>query len=109
MSKVIAFRGGFLKKAEKIRFERSREEKRKEKSQIQNQIAKNQEDSMQKVAYLLTEHRKCVVPQSAYKAWIESGKDSSIIESYMRLSGSWSQKLQEPEFITYTYEEEDEA
>jgi hypothetical protein len=109
MSTVIAFRSGFLKKAERIRLEKSREEKIENKKSNKDSNTQRPREAMRKVMYLLTEHRECTIPQSVYAAWIESGKDNCIIDAYKKFSGFWSGDMPEPECTTYSYEEEDEA
>lgn len=109
MSTVIAFRSGFLKKAEKIRLERIREEKIENKKSNTDSNNKRPREPMIKVEHLLTEHRECKIPESVYNEWIASGKDPVVIDKYMHSQGKWLTSLSDPEYTTWNYKDEEDV
>ena len=111
MSTVVAFRSGFLKKAESIRLEKSREEKKENKKSNTDSNIQRPREPLMRVKHLLTEHREYKVPASVYKAWLQSGKDSRVIDTYMMSQGTWPTSPSDPDYTTWIYQidEEEEA
>jgi hypothetical protein len=109
MSTVVAFKSGFLKKAQEIRLERSREEKIENKKSNTDSKIQRESELMRKVEHLLTEHRECKIPESVYNEWLSSGQDSGVIDKYMSGLGKWPTTLSDPEYTTWKYRTEAEV